>query len=201
MLAFAGALGMAQRRQDGHGGVHAGEQVRHRHAHFLRPSADVIALAGDAHQATHALDGIVVAGALAVRPGLAETGHAAVDQTRVQRFQAVVVQAVARHVTDLEVLHEHVAMLHQVADQRLPLRLRDIAGDRPLVPVRTEVIGRLGRIVAGTVLQERRAPGAGVIPCAGTLDLDHIGAQVCQCLGAPRAGQHAGQIEDTDAIK
>ena len=37
MLAFAGALGVAQRSQDRHRGVHAGEQVGHGHAHLLRP--------------------------------------------------------------------------------------------------------------------------------------------------------------------
>ena len=88
VLAFAGALGVAQRGQDGHGGVHAGEQVGHRHAHLLRAAAEVVALAGDAHQPAHALDRVVVAGAVAVGPGLAEAGDAAVDEPRVERLAA-----------------------------------------------------------------------------------------------------------------
>ena len=49
-----------------------------------RPSAGrrraVVALAGDRHEAAHALDDEVVAGAVAIRTGLAEAGDRAVDQ-------------------------------------------------------------------------------------------------------------------------
>ena len=71
-------------------GVHAGEQVGHGHADLLRAAARaVVALAGHAHQAAHALHGEVVAGALAVGPGLAEAGDRAVDEARVARAAGV----------------------------------------------------------------------------------------------------------------
>ena len=64
----AGGVAVAQRREDRDRGVHAGEQVGHRDADLLRAAAgQVVALAGDAHQPAHALDRVVVAGALAVR--------------------------------------------------------------------------------------------------------------------------------------
>ena len=39
VLTFAGTFGMAQRRQNRHRGVHAGEQVGHSHAYFLGAAA------------------------------------------------------------------------------------------------------------------------------------------------------------------
>jgi hypothetical protein len=40
---------------------------------------------------------------------------------------------------------------------------------------------------------------ARVVALAGPLDLDHFGAQVGEQLRAPRAGEHAGEVEDADA--
>ena len=42
---------------------------------------------------------------------------------------------------------------------------------------------------------------AGVVAAARALDLDHFGAQIGEQLRAPRAGQHAAQIEDLDALE
>ena len=94
-----------------HRGVHAGEQVGDRDADLLRAAAgQVVALAGHAHQPAHALDDVVVAGAVAVGAGLAEAGDRAVDQARVGCAQRCVVEPVARQVADLEVLDQHVAV-------------------------------------------------------------------------------------------
>jgi hypothetical protein len=49
--------------------------------------------------------------------------------------------------------------------------------------------------------QEGRAPAAGVVAAAGALDLDHLGAEVGQGLGAPGPGQHARQVEHAHAIQ
>ena len=192
---------MAQRGQNAHRGVHAGEQVGHGHAHLLRAAAQVVALAGDAHQPAHALDGVVVAGARRIRPGLAKAGEAAVDEARVDGLQAVVIQPVARHVAHLEVLDEHLAVLGQRADQRLALGPGDVAGHAALVAVGAQVVGGLVRLAAVVGRQKGRAPGARVVAGAGALDLDHVGPQVGQGLGTPGAGQHAGQVKDADAVK
>ncbi len=88
VLAFAGAVAVGQRGQHGDGGVHAGHQVGQRHAGLLRAAAgQVVALAGHRHQAAHALDQEVVAGAVRVRPVLAEAGDRAVDQVGLERLQ------------------------------------------------------------------------------------------------------------------
>ena len=200
MLALAGALGMAQRRQNAHGGVHAGEQVGHRHAHLLRATAQVVALAGDAHQPANALHRIVVTGAVLVGAGLAKAGDAAVDQFGVDGREAGVVQAIARHVAHLEVLDEHIAVFDQIADQLLALGLGNVAGQRTLVAVGAQVIRRLGRVMAFAVFQKGRAPAARVVARPRSFDLDHVSPQIGQVLGTPRTGQHARQVKDSDAI-
>ena len=115
-LALAGAVAVAQRGEDRGHRVHAGEEIGDGDADLLRPAARGVVgdlgarRAGDAHQAAHALDGVVVAGALAVRAGLAEAGDRAVDQARVAREQRRGVEAVPRQVADLEVLDKHVGI-------------------------------------------------------------------------------------------
>ena len=147
-------------------GVHAGEQVGDRDADLLRPAAGCVVgdlaprRAGDAHQAAHALDRVVVAGAVAVGPGLAEAGDRAVDEARVQRAAARRVEAVAGHVADLEVLDEDVGLRGHPADQRLALGVGDVDRDRALVAVRAEVVGGLGGLArrrrrAGTAVPSR----------------------------------------------
>ena len=55
----------------------------------------VAGLAGDRHQPAHALGDLVEAGPLGVGPVLAEAGDRAVDQARIDRRQALVVDAEA----------------------------------------------------------------------------------------------------------
>jgi len=98
------------------------EEVGHGHAHLLRPTPQVVALTGDAHEAACALDGVVVAGPFAVGAGLTIPRDAAIHQARIERLQGVEVQAVTCHVADLEVLDEHVAVRHQPFDDALALR-------------------------------------------------------------------------------
>ena len=162
-LALAGGVAVAQRGEDGDRGVHAGEQVGHGDADLLRPAAGRVvgdlARPGHAHQAAHALHGVVVAGAVAVGAGLAEAGDRAVDEARVEGEQAGRVQAVARHVADLEVLDEHVAAA--AARRRIsawPSGARDVDRDRALVAVGAEVVGGLGGVVAVAVLAGRAGP-------------------------------------------
>ena len=201
MLAFARALGVAQCGQDAHRGVHAGEQIGHRHTDFLRAAIQIVALAGHAHQAAHALDDVVVARARRIGAALAKTRQAAIHQARVDGLQAGVIEPVARHVADLEVLDEHVAVLGQLAHQRLALRLGNVAGNAALVAVGAQVIRRFVRFAAIGRGQKGRAPVARVVAGAGALDLDHVGAQIGQGLRAPRPGQHAGEVEYADAFE
>ncbi len=200
VLAHAAARAFVQRGQDAHGGIHAGHQVGHGDAGLLRTAArQVVAFAGDAHQAAHALDHEVVAGAAGVRAGLAEARDGAVDQAGVDFLQAVVVQAVLGQAAHLEVFHQDVALQRQFAHQFGAAGRRDVQRHGELVAVGRQVVGRLAGVVARLVLQVGRPPGPRVVARAGPFDLDHLGAEIGEVLGAPGAGQDAGQVEHTYA--
>lgn len=154
--------------------------------------------AGQAHEPAHALDHEVVAGPVGVRPVLAEAGDGAIDQRRVHRLQGGVVEAVLLQPADLEVLDHHVAVGGELTYQLLPLGLREVDGDGPLAAIGRQVIGGLGGVVAGLVLEERRAPAAGVVAGAGALHLDDLGAQVGEHLPGPGSGEDTAQVEDAD---
>ena len=206
-LALTGGVAVSQGCQDRHRGVHPCEQVGHGHPHLLWAAAGaVVAFAGDAHQATHALHGVVVACTVAIRSGLAEAGDRAIHQPRVQAPQAGSVQAVTRHVADLEVFDHHVTACRQLQDQRAPFGLRNVHRHRPLVAVGAQEVGGVRGIAAVAVLQKRRAPAAGVVATRLTgagrpFDLDDFSAKVGQGLRAPRAGQHARQVEHLHAVQ
>ena len=118
---------MTQCGHDAHGGVHAGKQIGHGHAHLLGATAQVIALACDAHQAANALYSVVISRAITVGAGLSKTCHAAINKARVKDFETAVVQAIAGHVAHFEILDEDIAVRHQFSNQGLALWLGDIA--------------------------------------------------------------------------
>jgi len=153
------------------------------------------------HHPGGGLDQQVVAGPLGIGTVLAEAGDRAIDEPGVDGLQARVVQAVLLQPADLEVLHQDVAVGCHAANQRLAFGLGHVDRDRALVAVARGVVGGLVGIVAVGVLQEGRAPVAGVITAFGPLDLDHVSAQVGQDLGAPRPGQHARKVEYLDACQ
>ena len=164
---------------------------------FIGPAAGLpVRHAGDAHQPAHALEHEVVAGARRVGPGLAEAGDRAVDQPRVQRAQAGIVEPVLGQRADLVVLDHDVALLGQRADQRLAFGRGQVAGDRFLAAVGRQEVGRISAH-AGVLVgaEEGRAPGARVVAFAGALHLDDLGAHVGQVLRRPGPGQHARQVE------
>ena len=76
-LAAPGSLARDQRRLDRDDAVEAGEEVADRDA---RPLRRPVRLAGDVHEAGHALGQVVVAGALGVGTRLAEAGDRAIDR-------------------------------------------------------------------------------------------------------------------------
>src|SRR5262245_39479340 len=156
---------------------------------------------GDAHQPAHRLQDRVIAGARRVRPGLAEAGDGAIDDTGVDRPDRLIVEAVALEIADLVILHENVAALGDVANDLLPLGACDVDGDRLLVAVGAEIEGIVVVRLACRVFQVRRAKGAGVVAAAGALDLDHLGAEIGQHLCRQRASKHAREVENLDAGK
>ncbi|MNT51313.1 hypothetical protein D3C72_1882750 [compost metagenome] len=158
-------------------------------------AGQVVALAGDAHQAAHGLDQEVVCGLGGARPRLAKAGDRAVHQARVDPGQRFVVQPHARQGADLVVLQHHVRVAAQFLDQRLAFGRLQVQRDGALAAVGGDEIGAVGGVLALFVLQERGAPRARVVALAGPLDLDDVRAQVGQDLAGPGAGQDAAQVQ------
>ncbi len=111
VLALPRDLAVVQRRQDGDSRVHAGDYVRDRNARLLRTAAgQAVAFARNAHQPADGLEDESPAGLAGAGAILAIAGDGAIHQPRIERPQALVVQAVALEVADLVVLDDHVAL-------------------------------------------------------------------------------------------
>jgi hypothetical protein len=164
--------------------VKAGADVDNRDADAHRPLAG---LAGDRHQAAHALNDLIDAGALAVRAFLAEGRDAGVHQARIDLLQRLVVELEAGLDVGTEILHQHVGLLdHRVEDLAALLAL-EIDGHAPLVAV---LVLEVPFLAAGKV---RRI--------AGPLDLDDVGAPVGELPHADRARAHMGHVENDEAFE
>ena len=199
VLALARRPRVPQGRQDGVGGVQAGEQIDDRHPDLHRLGARrAVRLAGDGHQPAHGLDHIVVARPVRVRPVLAEAGDGAIDQLRIDRRQRGVVEAVLLQPAGLEVLDHHVAGCSQTTHGLGAFRAGDVQLDRLLASVGAQEIGGVSRLAIGRG-GEGRPPVAGVVARARPLDLDHLGAQVGQRLRRPGPGQHPRQVQHAHA--
>ena len=199
IVAQARLAAARQRGQHRHRGVHAGHQVDDGHAHFLRAAAgQVVALARHAHQAAHGLDHEVVGGVVRLRAILAKAGDGAVDQARVDFFQAGVIEAELGQGAHLVVLQQDVRLQRQRAHDLLAFAGIEVDRDGALAAVGGQVVARFARLVAVLVFQERRAPAARVVADFRPFDLDHVGAEIGQDLARPRAGQDAAQIEHFD---
>ena len=107
------------------------------------------------------------------------------------------IQSVARQITALEVLDDHVCVAAQsrvpAAD---PQRVREVRDHRTLAAVAGMEIGGVATAIG--VLDERRPPAARLV-AVRALDLDHIRAQVGQHLPRPGPGQNARQFQHPDA--
>ncbi|MCY1520840.1 hypothetical protein D9M68_556320 [compost metagenome] len=196
MLPLPAALPPRQRGRDRKAGVHARCDIRDRDAHFLRTAArQSIGLASNAHQTAHALEDEVVPRTVPIGPRLAEPRDRAIDQRRIDGPQILVAQPIARQRADLVVLHQHVGILGQPANDFLPLRGGNIHGHGLLAAVgRSVVTGVLARPPVG-VRHPGRAPAPGVVPGAGAFDLDDFGTQIGKVLGTPGPRQHPGQVQ------
>ena len=114
-LPFAGALPMQQGEQYALAEEHAGGGVADGDAH---PPRAAPRLAGDGHQAAHALDDLIDPGPFAVGAVLSEAGNAGVDDGRIDRLDRLVIDAETMLDRNVEVLHHHVCLFGQ-AHERL----------------------------------------------------------------------------------
>lgn len=129
----------------------------------------------------------------------AETGvvsHArnrAVDQRPIARGKGFIVDAQTfRHAGPKRLDHD-VGGVDQAQGRLAVVGLGQVEGNAALVSVVGVEIDTNRRIV-------RRVETA-VIADSGLLDLDHIGAQIGQCLSAPGARQQSTEVDDADPVQ
>ena len=151
-------------------------------------------VAGEVHDAAHALRHQVVAGARGIGAGLAEAGDRAIDQAGVFLAQAGIIETELGKPADLEILDQHVRARRELAHDAAPFLALEIELDRALAAIGSVEIGGSEMAAVGR-LDEGRSPAAGVVSGALAFDLDDVGAEIGQNLPRPRTCQNAGKFE------
>ena len=193
-LALARALSVEEGRHHGEGRVQATHRVTDREA---GPERIQSLVAIHRHLARQPLDDLVVGGLQGVGPRLTEARDGAVDQLGIELRQRRVAQAQAVHDAGAEVLHHHVGVLHQAAEERLALGGLGVQRDGSLVAV----LGEETR-AHELLVQFREDPEfAGQVPVLGVLHLDDIRAQQGQVQRGEGPRQHIREIQDLDALE
>jgi hypothetical protein len=116
------------------------------------------------------------------------------DHLRVEFLDTLPGEAHAVQRAGAEVLDHHVGFADHLFQHFLALRLLGVQRQRLLVAVEH---GEVQGVHVRDVLQL----GAGDVAGAGTLDLDHVGAEPGQQLGAGGTGLHVGEVDDLDAVE
>ena len=201
MLAAPAPLAVGESREDRARRIHAGHQVGGGDTHLLRAAArQVVALAGDAHDAAHGLRDQVVAGAGRIGPRLAEARDRAIDEARIERRERGIVETVLGEAAHLVVFDKDIGAFSEPPGHRLALGRGKIEGDRAFPPIGRHVVGPRRWSPRRPHRAGRAAPQPRVSSArARALDLDHVGAEVGQQLGRPRAGEDAAEIEHLEA--
>ena len=136
----------------------------------------------------HALRHQIIAGALGIRPILAEAGDRAINQPRIFRREALVVEAELGEPADLEILQQDVGTRGELAHDAAAFVAFKIQLDRPLAAVGRMKIGRAD-MAAVLAVDKGRAPAAGVV--AGALAFHLVtpaprSASICPAQGPAR---------------
>ena len=190
LLAHARRVALDDRGEDADGRVQAGAGVGET-ADGLRRRA--VGRARHAHRARHRLRDPLEGLVLGVGPGAAEALHGGGDEARVELLQRLVAEAEALHRAGAHVLDDDVRRLDEGLEHRAPARRLQIERHALLVGVQQQEEPR----VLAALVGERGAAGL----ASGRFDLDDVGAQPRQHLGAGRAGFVLGQVEDANAVE
>src|SRR5215510_9209552 len=187
-LALAGALPLDVGSHDPRRHVHAGAAVADVGAaeHGL-----AISEARDAHHAARGLGDHVEALVLVIRPRKAKALEPRHDDPWIGGAERIPAEAQPLHEARGEVLDDHVRLLRHLQKQRAAVGLLEIDGHAPLVGVEEEEEHRVETGYLWPVATRLLAPDG--------LDLDDVGAEPAQELGAGGAGLELRQVQDADA--
>ena len=191
MLAAPGLMALLQRRENADRHVHPGAAVADRRQHNGRR---VFREAGHRHRAAHRLRHRLVALEMRVGAVAAEALDRRVDQPRVEVAQHVPAEPQPLHRAGAEIFEQHVRLFDDFLEQ--PLSVVGLQVERQAALV-------------GVEQQEEQAVGAGLFEMHGARDiarfrlfeLDHVGAEKGQDLGAGRPRLVVRHVDDADAGK
>src|SRR6266403_136584 len=152
-----------------------------------------VAKAGGRSRAAGALRDVFIHFAVFVRTGAEslDRGH---NQFWIDALNLLPRKSHAIEHAGAEILHQHVAFLHQRGEDFLALGILGVERDRALVVVEH---GEIQAVDIRLVLQLT----ARDIANAWTLDLDHVGAEPCQQLRASRSRLDVRKIENANALQ
>ena len=190
--AFTRLLAPDDRRLDGVGRIHAGENIDDGNADLGRRP---VGLPRDMHDAAHALQQEVVAGARRIGAGLAKAGDRAIDDVGLHFLQPLVVQAEFLEAADLEILDHDIGVGGEPPHERAALFRVEIRLDAALAAIAAVEIGS-AELFAIVRFHEGRAPLARIVALARALDFHDVGAEVGEELAGPGSGENAGEFED-----
>src|SRR5262249_35123478 len=124
-------------------------------------------------------------------------GDRAIDQPRVVRRQALVVEAELRQPAYLEVLDQHVRAGGELAHDPPALVAFEVQLDRALAAVGGVEVGGPEMLPVGA-FDERWTPAARIVAGALALDLDDVGPEIGQALSGPGTGKNTGKLEHAE---
>jgi len=184
------AVGLVQRGEEPDRQVQPGAGVADLRA---RDEGRAVGNAGGAHGSAHRLRDVLVGLEVGVRAARAETLDRSHHDLRVDLVDLLPREAEAVEHAGAEVLHDDVALVQQVDEDRLALGALHVDDDRALVAVEHREVERVG---VGHVAQ---LPARRV--ALRRLELDHVRANPREQLRARRPRLHVGHVEDTDSLE
>ncbi len=189
---MACALPLNQRREDRDGQMHACARVADVGAvHQWR----AVGLAGDAHCARGRLRDRLEALEAAIWTERAKALDRGVDRPRIEHLHRLVPETESFHHPGPEILGHDIGFAHETAGGFLALVGFQVDDDASLVAVEEQEEEAV-EIWIVTVPQSARPA-----PVGRALDLDHIGAEPRQHLGAGGAGLVMGKVDDSNAFE
>ena len=152
-----------------------------------------VAEAGGRGRAAGALRDVLVDLAVLVRAG-PEALHRGDDHARIELVDVREGEAHAVERAGREILHQHVASLHQPVEDLLALGMLGVDRDRAFAAVEHGEIEAVGAFHVAQL-------AARDVADARPFDLDHVGAHIGEELRAGRPGLHVRKVENAHALK
>src|SRR5210317_1640032 len=174
--------------------IHARHDVRNCHTDLLWATTLFVCRSCDAHKPAGCLDHGIVPGLRCAAARLPERRNRTDDQARVRRQQIIRVKLVALECSNFEVLEQDIRLARELTNYLLATSRRDVRGQRTLVAVCAQKIGRL-------TPQPGWAPLPRIVAVPGTLHLDHISTVVTQQLAGPWTSKNPAHIEYAQFIQ